>query len=187
MSNWNALDKFIAKIRYSKIKKFVPENGIICDVGCGQDGAFLMEFSNSIKKGYGFDWKTENRVIKNIKLQNNKNLPNIPLDNESCDAVFLIAVLEHLEKPEKILYECIRILRGGGIFVLTTPTKRAQPILEFMAYKLHIINSDEISEHKHYYSETEIKKLFKNCGLTNHKVNYSSFCFGLNSIASGMK
>lgn len=38
---WNKLDQLIADIRYRKIDRYVPESGIVCDIGCGRNAAFL--------------------------------------------------------------------------------------------------------------------------------------------------
>ena len=64
--------------------------------------------------------------------------------------------------------------------MLTTPTRMAKPILEFMAFQLHIINEDEILEHQHYYSKRDIVMLGKKLGM--ELVKYSYFEMGLNSI-----
>ena len=45
--------------------------------------------------------------------------PHIPLADASCDAVYSISVLEHLPDPLPVIAEAARILRPGGVFVLT--------------------------------------------------------------------
>lgn len=42
--------------------------GVIADIGCGQEAAFLMHCSPFIQKGYGFDFRIHNRKIRNLKL-----------------------------------------------------------------------------------------------------------------------
>jgi SAM-dependent methyltransferase len=45
----------------------------------------------------------------------------IPFRDESCKAVFMESVLEHVDSPEKSLAECYRVLEpGGALFVYTT-------------------------------------------------------------------
>lgn len=185
MSKWNALDKFIAQIRYKVVEKYVPVNGIVCDIGCGQEADFLVKNSIRIKRGYGFDFKIEDQIKGNIVIKNNKNMVGTGLDAELVDVVFMIALLEHLDEPNIILAECNRILKKGGKVVLTTPTRLGKIFLEFMAFKLHIINEDEILEHKHYYTKNEIFDLFEKNGFT--KYNYKKFTFGVNSMAVGIK
>ncbi len=45
----------------------------------------------------------------------------LPLADESFDCAVLQEVIEHLENPAHVVREISRILRSGGIFVLTTP------------------------------------------------------------------
>lgn len=180
MSKWNILDKLIAKIRYLKISKYVIDNKVICDIGCGQNADFLKRFSTKIKKGYGLDFRIKDTAWNNIQLICNKDIQGIPLPDGSCDEVFMLAVLEHLDEPEKMICEMNRILKKDGFAVMTTPTRLAKPVLEFMAFKLHIINEDEILEHKHYYNKDECISLLEKNGFSN--IKYSVFTFGMNSV-----
>ena len=42
---------------------------------------------------------------------------------------------------------------------MTTPTRIAKPVLEFLSYRLHLINEDEIREHKHYFNKADIQEI----------------------------
>lgn len=179
------LDKFIAYIRYRKIDKYIPQGGIVCDIGCGRNAEFLRRHSSEIELGYGFDFRISDSSLGNIRLFNNNGMKQFPIEKDSCDAVFMIAVLEHLDNPIEILDNMHKILVPGGQAILTTPTRLAKPILEFMAFKLHIINEEEILEHKHYYCKEEIFDLLKNVGFTD--CYYRKFCFGVNSLIVARK
>ncbi len=153
--------------------------GVIADIGCGREAAFLKYCSPFIKQGYGFDFRIQNQKIRNIKLVNNKHSDGLDVGENSCDAVFMLAVLEHLDDPGKLLKEAYRILKIGGIFCLTTPTPLAKPVLESMA-KMRMINREEILEHKHYYTDKEMQMLMKECGFFHY--TYRPFCFRMNSL-----
>ena len=43
----------------------------------------------------------------------------IPLPDSSADAVYCVSVLEHVENPERTVPEVARILKPGGLFVLS--------------------------------------------------------------------
>ena len=94
------------------------------------------------------------------------------------------ALLEHLDNPEELLLDALRLLKVNGILVMTTPTPISKPLLEFMAYKIHIINEVEIKEHKHYYSKQDIINLIKTLNKTyNIKLyRYKTFELKLNSL-----
>ncbi|MBR4231022.1 MAG: class I SAM-dependent methyltransferase [Bacilli bacterium] len=181
-NEWNRLDNIIASIRYSKVKKYIPFDGIIVDIGCGQKGDFLMRSKKKIRKGYGIDLKIDNKTIDNIEFINNVDMKKFPIKKESIDVVFLNAVLEHLHDPRKILKDCLKLLKPNGLIVLTTPAPCSKPLLEFMAYKLHIINELEIQDHVHYYSKKDIKKLVKKLSNKATLIKYRKFELGLNSI-----
>lgn len=63
---------------------------------------------------------------------------SIPFDDESVDIITSMAIIEHLENPERYVQECYRILKPQGFMILTVPSPLAKPILEFMVYKLKI-------------------------------------------------
>lgn len=183
--DWPLFEKMLGSLRYGKIKKYVMRDGVHCDIGCGYHGAFLKSISKQIGYGYGFDWKVTPGREGNIELINNRGIEGIPLEDESCDRVFMLAVLEHLEDAEAMVRECHRILKKGGILVLTTPTPVAKPILEFLSFKLHLISRASIEEHKHYYSRPEMMEIFRKCGFS--KAKYRKFMLGVNSLAVVLK
>lgn len=183
-TDWNILDKFIATIRYFQVDKYIKENGYIVDIGCGQEGTFLLRHKDRIAQGYGLDYKIQNHKVGNIVFINNHNTKELPILKSSIDVVFLNAVLEHLLNPKDVLLEALALLKKGGKIVLTTPTPFAKPVLELMAYKLHIINEAEIREHVHYYSYKDIKALVANLNKSYQLklIKYKTFEIGLNSL-----
>ena len=179
------LEPILRKIRIGKIKKYVPKKCILCDIGCGFNAKFLLDISDYVSEGYGFDKKIDNKWINNIHIQNAEITGNIPLEDEFCDCVTLLAVLEHLNNSTKVLSECYRILKFGGILILTTPSPFSKPILEFLSFKLKIVSPVEIADHKHYYSKKELVKILRDIGFNN--IDVHSFEFGLNNLAVAFK
>lgn len=184
MNEWNCIDKWIARLRYKAIESYLPRGGVIADIGCGREAAFLNYYSASVLKGYGFDFRIKDQEIGNLVLINNRNANGLNIESCCCDAVFMLAVLEHLDTPKDLLKEIYRILKPGGSFCMTTPTPAAKPVLECMA-ALRIINREEILEHKHYYTKQEIYGIMEDCGFIYD--HYKKFCFGMNSMAVGKK
>ena len=64
---------------------------------------------------------------------------------------------------------------------MTTPTKMAKPVLEFMAF-VGIVDKDNIAEHKHYWSKKEIYDLAEKAGFVVKK--YKKFQIGFNQLAT---
>lgn len=185
---WPLFEKMLGYLRYLKIRKYVKaEPKLSCvDIGCGFNGRFLRSISDKIDKGYGIDIRANANVYGNVEIINNSEFGgNIPLKEKSVDRVFMLAVLEHLDTDNQLVEEGARILKEGGLFVLTTPTPFSKGILEFLSYKLHLISEESIREHKHYYDGKELKDKFSQCGL--EIVRYSKFQCGCNQLIVGRK
>lgn len=99
------------------------KNTKVLDVCCGR-GEFINEFINEGLVGYGID--IENTCLKyfprinfnQFDLENN----NFPYKDDFFDLIFSKSVVEHFHKPEKILKECFRVLKPGGIIITLTPS-----------------------------------------------------------------
>ena len=73
-----------------------------------------------------------------------------------------------------------RKLTNDGYIFLTAPGKKSKWILEFMAFRLKIINAELVREHKRYYDLDEYKKLST---LTNMRIlKFYFFELGLNTV-----
>ena len=175
------LDKIILYLRFTKvIKLFKKQNGgVVYDLGCGT-GYLIDKLDNMGFDSYGIDVEKLHHKVFVANLND-----NIPFDNSSGDIVVSLAVIEHLENPEKFLSEIYRILKPQGKIILTTPSKLAKPILEFLAFKLKIIDAKEISDHKRYYSLKSLQQALKQAGFDNIKIN--SFMLGMNLNAVAIK
>jgi 2-polyprenyl-3-methyl-5-hydroxy-6-metoxy-1,4-benzoquinol methylase len=52
------------------------------------------------------------------------DVTNTPYPNESFEAAISFEVIEHLERPEALVEEALRLLKEDGIFVVSTPDKQ---------------------------------------------------------------
>lgn len=92
-----------------------------------------------------------------------------------------MAVIEHVYDPIFLLNECARVLDHGGTLVITAPSWMAKPVLEFLAFKLHLVSRREIEDHKRYYdfsSLTEAVNSVQSLTLVKHQY----FQFGFNNL-----
>lgn len=176
------LDKFLRRLRFRKVIKHIPKNSIVCDIGCGSDAFFLRSISGLIKQGIGLDEKAENYRDSKFEIKRFKIFKDIPLDKESCDVTTMMAALEHLVNLQSVLNESFRILKNGGKLILTTPTPLAKSILEFLAFKLRLIDRDEIRDHKNYFWPKDVKKMLRKSGFKEENIKSNYFEFFLNSL-----
>lgn len=111
----------------------------------------------------------------------------IPLESNSVDRVFSLAVIEHLDDRDLALIfsESARILRPAGKIILTTPTPLAKPVLEFLSFRLGLISRESILEHKHYWNKRELFALMERYGC--EVVKYKKFQFGMNQLLVAKK
>ena len=140
-------EKFLCELRFGKVIKHIPANSKILDVGCGHKGKLLYKIRNKISAGFGIDISVdqEHQDDKITLIKHDLTQP-LPFENNSFDAVTSLANLEHLENPSQVLQEIHRVLKPGGILLLTAPSIYGKPILELLAF-LGIISRQEIKDH----------------------------------------
>lgn len=109
-----------------RISQFI-KTGKILDIGCGR-GLFLdvMRRGGWDTIGTEFNEETASHAINTYGL---KILPGDidqhKLLTESLDAININQVLEHLKNPDKVLEESHRLLRKGGILIVSVPDIRS--------------------------------------------------------------
>ncbi|MFA4820546.1 MAG: methyltransferase domain-containing protein [Candidatus Aenigmatarchaeota archaeon] len=176
--------KFFRVIRNQKVMKYVPEGSSVLDIGCGDDFYLLSGLQRKIKSGMGVDIAVKNAKSDNIIIKKIRIGQKLPFKDASFDVVTMIAFIEHLEKPEKVLTDCRRVLRKGGVIIITTPMARAKPFWEFLV-NLGLTEEKNTEDHKQYFSQEKVEKLLKTNGfdITVSK----KFELGMNYIAVGRK
>ncbi|MDA8039893.1 MAG: class I SAM-dependent methyltransferase [Actinomycetota bacterium] len=76
---------------------------------------------------------------------------DLPFPDGSFDEAALYEVLEHVKSPARVLAECCRVLRPGGIFTMSVPTAytervywRLHPSYEQQSTHLRIFELEEV-------------------------------------------
>jgi len=176
------LDKLLRQERFKKIKKHIPEDSVVCDLGCSKDAQFLKNSLSSIKQGIGLDSTVEDYKDFNLELKNIKIEKNLSLGSESCDIITMVAFIEHLSYPQEVLNECFRCLKPSGKLIITAPTPLAKPILEFLAFNLKLINEKEIRDHKNYFWPKDLKQLLLRAGFDGKNIKSHLFELFFNNL-----
>ena len=185
INNYNILDKVIAYLRHYELFKNQSVVGKkIIDFGCGSNFKDIFNKYQQASKVTLIDIYGKNFSEGNVVYINyNHNFDNIykELKNEKFDVVFLIAVIEHMDKPEEVITNLKKFLSKDGKFIITAPSIYSKPVLEFLAFKLGIINRALVEEHKRYYNMEQYVKLAKKtkCNLLKFKF----FMLGMNTLA----
>lgn len=152
------LEPLLRSMRMRRIVPYVkryPECNLL-DIGCGWEAKLLRELESHISKGVGIDFKAPS--IRSDKLETMSVVleKDLPFQDGSFDLITMLAVLEHLEHPKAILREISRLLRPGGGLLLTVPSWYAKPVLEFLAFRMGIVNPEEIRDHKQYFNREDL-------------------------------
>ena len=183
-NSFNSLDKLIAKLRQREMKKNISlKNKNILDFGCGSNFKKLISVYKDCQSITAIDRTGSDFKIKNFYFYNYQDDLNIlekKIMRQKFDVVILGAVIEHLDKPELVLNILKKRLSDDGIIFLTAPSWTSKPVLEFLGYKLNIINADLVREHKRYYDLDEYKKLSKLIKMDIKKFYF--FQLGLNTV-----
>lgn len=187
----NILEPFFRYIRYKEglgcIK--TSKSVTIVDLGSGPKAEFYdyaLHGGVIFKQYIGIDPLISNETIEkykkgqNFKLIQSPLVKTIPLKDESVDYVVGLAFLEHLDNPQDIMLESIRVLKKGGIAIFTTPAPRAKSVLEFLSFKLNLISKELIEEHKLYLNKKRIFKMLN----SNKQIEllHRYFEFGFNNL-----
>lgn len=177
------LDSILRQLRINAVKKYITPNSVVCDIGCGNNANFLKSLSTKITMGIGIDKRVEdfsNGKLHFIKDNLDKSLP---VDNATIDYATIIAVIEHVDNPLELLKEIHRILKPGGKIILTTPSPSSKLILEFLAFKMHLISKELIEEHKYYFNKEELYKSFEEIGFKSIMIKNFEFNYNILAIA----
>ncbi|HHM24256.1 MAG TPA: class I SAM-dependent methyltransferase [Bacteroidetes bacterium] len=125
----NSPTYFQEMLRYEKVLSQLPRTpGKVVDLGCG-DGylSYLMARRGHSVLSVDIATSRLNKLRENIGglpvqiLQ--ADIKHTGLQSGSVDAVVCSEVLEHIPGYEEVVQESYRILKPGGLFVITVPYK----------------------------------------------------------------
>jgi len=181
---YGLLEKVLAMQRAKVANRHITSelrSGRLLDIGCGAYPYFLT--NTEFKEKFGLDSVGLVSSIDPIVLvrQDLSKKAVLPFDSNFFDVVTMLAVVEHLEaeRLSGVLSEIRRVLKSGGLLVLTTPTRCADTLLKVMA-KLWLVSSTEIEDHKDVYDHPKIKVALRNAGFTDAQITCGYFEFFMN-------
>ena len=172
------LEKLLSYLRYKRTIQFI-KNKKVLDFGCGisnWNAKFIGKYPKLI---HGVDSSLSEFNRENYLIEIFKEIKALPISD--YEVILSMAVFEHIEPFNliKILDEIYNKTSKNAIIFGTTPTPLARPILEFLSYKLKLIDESQIRDHKVYYDDFWLKSILIK---TNWIIkSYRIFQIGMNS------
>ena len=172
----------LQKIRMRKAIPFVVGNRIL-DIGCS-NGEILPYLSPDVEY-IGIESNPD--YYNNAKKRNpHHTFINLSIDDTTsrtleipkCTTILMLAILEHLERPLKVLINLKRYLSSKGCIIITTPSAFSHRVLA-MGSKLGLFMKD-MNEHRTLYSREALMAICEKSGMK--VVHYSKFEYGFNQI-----
>lgn len=157
---------FINKRRWAHalLNHYAPGSGLVLEAGCG-GGLFSSELQAEGRKIISGDlapaaarFAHEQGVRKTLAFDAGRGWP---FRDASVDSTIMLDMLEHVEHDRACLEEVARVLRPGGIVVLTVP---AYPCL-FSAW-------DKYNEHFRRYTVKSVSAAARAAGFQIERCSY---------------
>jgi SAM-dependent methyltransferase len=188
------LEPTLARLRTQRANRLIPAElraGRILDIGCGSFPYFLAH--TAFKEKFAVDQlpmpdeTAARNQIEFFSLNLNEE-PQLPFAADYFEAVTLLAVVEHLNPDSMavLFREACRVLRPGGMVVLTTPAAWSDGLLKLMA-RLNLVSAEEIHEHAFAYTLPLLGWHFGQAGFQMSKVRFGYFELMLNLWATAQK
>lgn len=142
MSSFNeiAIQKFLGA-EFSRISRV--DNSTILDLGCGSRPYFAL-YNDRFSSCIGGDHNIRGPI--DVLL----NAAKLPFMSASFDVVLMSEVIEHVREADKALKEIGRVLKPGGLLLITWPFN----------YMIHELPHDYVR-----YTEFGMSLLLNNAGL----------------------
>lgn len=162
-----------------RLIRAIGSGNLVVDLGCGS-GELLDALGGRFVQRIGLDvsrkrletmagGKTDGWEFREADLNG-----DFPIGDESVDAVLANQVIEHIVDPLRFGEEIYRVLRPGGVAVLTTPNIRyIKSIVQvaFSGYGPRTAGGNTLDGgwddgHLHYFTHRDLQELFQKVGFS---------------------
>jgi 2-polyprenyl-3-methyl-5-hydroxy-6-metoxy-1,4-benzoquinol methylase len=149
--------------------------GTLVDVGCGS-GNLLSHLRRHFTRHVGVDAVRYGGLPVWAEFtQADLNAARWPLLDACADVVAAVEVIEHLENPRAFVRELVRVVRPGGLVVVTTPNQQSFLSLLTLLLKGRFAAFQDVHYPAHLTAllEVDLRRIAAECGLTDVRVRYS--------------
>lgn len=156
------------------------KSGLAVDLGCG--GGYTVKFFEDHYPTVGVDVSHEALQLCRSRgfsrlCQVDMARFSLPFKSESFDLLLALDVIEHVDDDVHALMECRRILRPGGLLIVTVP-----------AFMWLWSPWDEALGHRRRYTASSLADSLHRAGLAIKQLSYSFFfIFPIAVLVRGIK
>lgn len=174
------LERLLTRLRTRQIRPHL-RGATVLDFGCGEHLGTLRNLGHHFPTRLGYDILFQGlppqQTSEGIRVFGDLADIDTPVD-----CITALAVFEHLHPGElvEVLRELARLTAPGGRIVGTVPRPPSRPVLEFLSYRLRLIDPSQIRDHKVYYDREALRQRVREGGW--ELVEYRTFQLGLNSL-----
>lgn len=144
------------------------------DVGAGR-GEFVSFLSKKTDwKLYGVDLMYSK--IPNVEWFVQDLNRNLQFQDEKFDLVSCIEVVEHVENPRKLVREMYRILRPGGLMVLSTPNNQSWRAILSYIFREHFVafTASSYPAHITAVNRADLSRMCNEAGFIDVQFEYTN-------------
>lgn len=181
------LERILTHLRTRKIMPYV-RGAIVLDFGCGAYLHTLRTIADSAAARYGIDslyvgtksHKTTDGIGVAGSFDDLRDM--LKVDDNKLTCILSLACFEHMEMDDCrwVLRQLHDLSDKDATLVGTVPTPPAKPVLEFLSYRLRLIDRTQIEDHKVYYDRDNFKLMLQGTGW--ELSDYYRFQLGMNSF-----
>ena len=176
-----ALSEYLRRRRSALVQPYLK--GDVLDIGCGPATiAECLEPSQryvgvEIQAGYITHLYT--RFPQHTFIQRDVDSEPLSLGNLQFDTVLMVAVIEHLSAPERVIVEVQSYMKPSCSLVISTPTALGSAIQQLGA-KIGLFSREAAVAHNRVYGRWQLADLLAKCGM--RVVLHRTFELGANQL-----
>jgi hypothetical protein len=150
----------------------------VLDFGCGAQAWTAREIQPLCRRIDGVEPTVAAGMVNGIQVVNHLDA----VHHRDYEVVISLAVFEHLHPMDlqRVLHQLNPITVPEALIVGTVPTPMARPVLELLSYRLRLIDSSQIRDHKVYYDDLWLHEILNETPWQLKR--YRTFQLGMNSF-----
>lgn len=171
------LERYLARQRKQQVSDYAYGR-VVLDFGCGAQAWTARELRPLCQRIDGVEPSIAPCTIEGIRIVSCLE----KVQDSDYNLVLALAVFEHLQPQDlrKTLNQLSTCTVPDALIVGTMPTPLARPVLEFLSYRLGLIDPSQIRDHKVYYDDLWLHEILQ--GTPWDLQTYRKFQLGMNSF-----